>query len=280
MAVVFTAHLAALVFGLVGLLIMLPHPDLWAHDRHAVRVFDFSMKYAGSIHILLGAAAVLLFGVFVLGWRKTLIFAVVACGLSLSSELIGTGTGWPFGNYAYTDFLGTKVLGRVPYTIPFSWFYMGLSSYVVGAVIVQKLGWRHVGVWTCVTGAALLTIWDLVLDPAMAHDSLRIRFWVWSDHGAYFGMPVKNLIGWSVTGLLFMAVSRLLWRDDIRLTRLPWIPAGIYLANLAFAMVISASVGLWLPIVFAIALGAIPVAALWLDRVPAVLVTRRRPVNA
>ena len=31
----FLAHLVALVFGLVGLLIMLPHPNLWASDPNA-----------------------------------------------------------------------------------------------------------------------------------------------------------------------------------------------------------------------------------------------------
>ena len=81
----------------------------------------------------------------------------------------------------------------------------------------------------------------------MAHHSLRIRFWEWSDTGAYFGMPVKNLIGWSVTGLVFMVLSRLIWREDVEFRTIPIIPLGVYLANLIFAMVISASVGLWLP---------------------------------
>jgi uncharacterized membrane protein len=254
----FIAHIAALIFGLIGLLIMLPHPNLWASDPNAVKVFDFSIKYAGSIHILFGAAAMYVFGVYAIGWQKTTIFAVVSSGLSLSSELIGTGTGWPFGNYAYTDFLGWKVMGRVPYTIPLSWFYMGFASYLLGAVVVTRLAPLHRSVWNCLLGAFFLTVWDLVLDPAMAHHSLRIRFWEWSDTGAYFGMPVKNLIGWSVTGLCFMVISRLLWREDVEFRAIPIVPLGVYLANLIFAMVISASVGLWLPILFSVLLGGIP----------------------
>src|SRR3712207_4901114 len=105
-------HLAALVFGLAGLLVAPPHPEWWADDPNAVRVFEFGMEQGGATHIVLGAAAVFAFGWSALGWRRTLIFFVAATALSLGSELIGTGTGWPFGNYAYTSFLGAKVLGR------------------------------------------------------------------------------------------------------------------------------------------------------------------------
>jgi putative membrane protein len=255
----FAAHLAALVFGLVGLLIMLPHPELWASDPNAVKVFDWSMRYAGSLHIVLGAATMLAVGVVALGWRKTAIFLAVATGLSLSSELIGTGTGWPFGNYAYTSFLGHKVLGRVPFTIPLSWFYMGLASYLLGSLLAARLGVRRRTAWSLGLGVWFLTVWDLVLDPAMAHHALRVQFWVWDESGPYFGMPIRNFVGWSLTGLLFMAIGRALWRRDVEPERLPMrFPLAVYAANVAFAMVLSAGVGLWLPILLAAALGVLP----------------------
>jgi len=258
----FIAHLGALIFGLVGILVMLPHPELWSGDPNAVRVFDFSMKYAGATHILLGAATMLVVGLFVLGWRKTAIFAVVSTSLSLTSELVGTGTGWPFGNYAYTDFLGYKVLGRVPYSIPLSWFYMGLASYLLGSLLAARLRLQRRSLWSIILGVWFLTVWDLVLDPAMAHHSLRIQFWVWDQTGPYFGMPIKNFIGWSLTGLVFMVISRALWREDAVITaRELAIPLGIYIANLVFAMVLSAGVGLWIPIILAAVLGMVPALA-------------------
>ena len=258
----FIAHLGALIFGLVGILVMLPHPELWSGDPNAVRVFDFSMKYAGATHILLGAATMLVVGVIVLGWRKTAIFAVVSTSLSLTSELVGTGTGWPFGNYAYTDFLGYKVLGRVPYSIPLSWFYMGLASYLLGSLLAARLRLQRRSLWSIILGVWFLTVWDLVLDPAMAHHSLRIQFWVWDQTGPYFGMPIKNFIGWSLTGLVFMTISRALWRNDAVFTaRELAIPLGIYIANLVFAMVLSAGVGLWIPIILAAVLGMVPALA-------------------
>jgi len=185
-------HLAALAFGLAGLLIALPHPEWWAGDATAVRVFEFGMNHGGATHIILGAAAVFVFGWYVLGLRRTLIFFVVATTLSLGSELIGTGTGWPFGNYSYTSFLGAKILDRVPFTIPLSWFYMGLSSYLLGRVLAVKFCGRHAW-WPLALGVWLLTAWDLVLDPAMADPSLLVQFWTWDETGPYFGMPIQNL---------------------------------------------------------------------------------------
>jgi carotene biosynthesis associated membrane protein len=254
-------HLLALAFGVVGLLVMLPHPELWASDPHAVRVFDLSMRYAGSLPIVLGAATALAYGIVAIGPRKTLLFAVAAYAISITSELVGTGTGWPFGNYAYTDFLGHKVLGRVPFTIPMSWFCMGFTSYLLGTRLAEQLGARRRTLVSLAFGAWFLTVWDLVLDPAMANDSLRIRFWIWKEAGPYFGMPIKNLVGWSLTGLVFMSVGRLLWRENVNAASLPMtIPLAIYVANLLFAMTISASVGLWAPVALALALGLIPAA--------------------
>lgn len=252
-------HLIALVFGLVGILIMLPNPDLWSDDPNAVRIFNWSMEHAGATHILFGAAAMFAFGVVAIGWAKTGIFLLVSFSISIGSELVGTGTGWPFGNYEYTSFLGYKVLDRVPYTIPLSWFYVGFASFMLGTALCRRYNLRNVGVWSVLLGAWLLTVWDLVLDPAMAHDSLLIKFWIWDETGPYFGMPVKNFIGWTATALAFMAVSRLIWGEDIEVEEVPMtFPWAIYTANLAFAIVLSAGVSLWIPIVLSLVLGLIP----------------------
>ena len=128
-------HATALVFGLAGMLIALPHPELWAASPLCQQAFTFGMQYAGPLHMVLGAAAMLAFGGATLGWRRTLVFFALACGLSLASELIGTGTGYPFGNYEYTSGLGFKILGRVPFSIPLSWFYMGLASLMLGTAL-------------------------------------------------------------------------------------------------------------------------------------------------
>lgn len=263
------AHLSALVFGLIGLLIMLPNPELWSGDPNAVRVFDWSMEHAGATHIVFGALTMALFGWLAIGWRKTAIFFVISYTFSLGFELFGTGTGWPFGNYEYTSFLGYKVLDRVPWTIPLSWFYMGLASYLIGTWLAGRIGISGRPIWPILLGAWMLTAWDLVLDPAMAHESLRVKFWIWDEQGPYFGMPIKNFAGWTVTALVFMAFSRYLWGEDAVLDlRTLRIPVIVYVANMIFAMVISAAVGLWAPVAIAIVIAGLPLVYARFERRP------------
>ena len=72
-------------------------------------------------------------------------------------------------------------------------------------------------------------------------------FWTWHESGPYFGMPIQNLVGWSVTGLLYMGLSRPLWGSDIDVGRIAgtaWFPFTVYVANLGFAMALSLSAGL------------------------------------
>jgi uncharacterized membrane protein len=160
-------HAAALVFGLGGMLVAVPHPELWSASPLGRQAFAFGMQYAGPLHMLLGAVAMLAFGRAVLGWRRTLVFFGLACGLSLASELIGTGTGYPFGNYEYTGGLGYKILGRVPFSIPLSWFYYVLNMGF--AMVLSAAGgvWPPIGLaLACGVGAQR---WPCVACPPDAY---------------------------------------------------------------------------------------------------------------
>jgi putative membrane protein len=97
----------------------------------------------------------------------------------------------------------------------------------------------------------------------MADPSLRVQFWTWHETGPYFGMPIQNLVGWSLTGLVYMGISRLLWGSDIdvgRVAATAWFPFTVYVANVGFAMALSLSAGLWPPVVLAALAGMLPAA--------------------
>lgn len=275
--VLFVAHVLALAFGLGGLLIALPHPELWASSPAAVHVYTFGMSHGGATHIIFGALAMIAFGCYAIGARRTLIFFAVGTLVPLCAELLGTGTGWPFGGYAYTDGLGFKVLGRVPYSVPLSWFYMGFASYLLAILITGALGKRRSPWPALLLGAWILMAWDLSLDPAMASDSMPIRFWTWHETGPYFGMPVRNLAGWFGTALIFMALSRLLWRSDPEPRRIPlWLPYGVYAANVVWAVSLSLSAGLWPAAAASILLGLLPASLIWRAHLPGLRTPARR----
>ena len=260
-------HALALALGLFGILIAIPHPELWAGRPADAAFFAFAVNKTGGTAMFLGAIAMLAYGFAALGLRRTLIFFFAATVISASAELTGTKTGWPFGGYGYTDFLGPKLLGRVPVAVPLSWFYMGFASFVLADAIAAQRAWRNRTLWSIVLGTWLLTAWDLVLDPSMAAPQMQyVHFWIWHESGAYFGMPPRNLAGWFATGLLFIAVGRLLWNERSPRAAPPVaLPFAIYAVNVVWSMVLSVSAGMWPTAIAAIALALVP-AALALQR--------------
>jgi len=262
-------HCLSLVFGLAGLLLVLPNPAIVASlPPFGQQVFGWSMAGGGVAYILLGAITVAIFAYRSVGWRNWLGFMVPAVFLSLGSELLGTSTGFPFGHYGYLNGLGYKIAGLVPFTIPLSWFYLGFSTYVLARAGLEARGWNN---WlsklgAIALGAVLLTSWDFVLDPAMSQAAYP--FWQFQDVGEFFGMPYRNLTGWIGTGALFMTVASLFWRKSetpLQRDRL-WIPLVIYLVNFAFGAVITVmqlDARFWIPTTIGIVLGVIPAIALW-----------------
>ena len=254
------SHALVLVFCVMGIAIALPNPQLWANDPIGRQVFAFGMERGGMVQIMLAAAAMAVAGGFGIGWRYTLLFAAATCAISLGYELLGTGTGFPFGAYSYTDGLGAKVLDRVPFTIPLSWFYMGFSCYLLGQWLAARWVLSPRAIWGVLLGAWLLTGWDTILDPAMAHPEMPLKFWVWYETGPYFGMPAKNFVGWVATGVSFMAVFRLLWRSDLTPpSTLVRFSATVLALNLAFGVALSLHIGLWAPGLVALTVGVAPV---------------------
>ncbi|MEO0970842.1 MAG: carotenoid biosynthesis protein, partial [Cyanobacteria bacterium J06639_18] len=208
-------HILSLVFGLLGILLVIPHPEMLVHfGSYGQNAMQLSMAGGGVVYMILGASAVFLYVRRNLGLVCALGFALPSIFISLGAELLGTSTGFPFGNYSYLSGLGYKVAGLVPFTIPLSWFYVGCASYLlarIGLQVDRKPSFlRHAGAVTL--GALLLTSWDFVLDPAMSQTSLP--FWYWDQPGAFFGMPYQNFAGWMGTGALFMTVAAILWRKQ------------------------------------------------------------------
>ncbi|MBD5634703.1 MAG: carotenoid biosynthesis protein [Candidatus Eremiobacteraeota bacterium] len=261
-AIFLVAHVLALALGMFGLVSAVPNSAQFAGNPYAMDFYNWAIVNTGTVDIWTGTLSMLAFGVATLGVRRTLIFFVAATAISASAELTGTKTGWPFGGYEYTGFLGLKLAGRVPYTVPLSWFYMGFASFLLASKIVQQGRTKNETLWSIVLGAWLLMAWDLVLDPAMASDKMTVmHFWVWKEHGAYFGMPLRNLAGWLGTGLTFIAVGRLAWMRPFDARAMtPWLPFGVYAVNVVWAMALSLTVGLWPTTLAAIAFSLLPAA--------------------
>ena len=255
-------HACALALGMFGLLSAVPNVAQFAGNPYAITFYTWAIQNVGTVDILTGAFAMIAFGIASVGTRRTILFFLAATLISATAELTGTKTGFPFGGYEYTGFLGWQLAGRVPYTVPLSWFYMGFASFLLASKIVQQTKIKNESFWSVILGAWLLMAWDLVLDPAMASDKMTVmHFWIWKEHGAYFGMPLRNLAGWLGTGLAFIAAGRIIWmRSFDARTMVAWFPFAVYGVNVVWAMALSLSVGLWPTAIAAMFLSLLPAA--------------------
>ena len=174
-----------------------------------------------------------------LGPRKSVLFLLAASVIGAGAELLGTNTGFPFGEYHYTDRLGAKIAGDVPYFIPSSWYALALLSYDLagrlgGGRVVRALG-----------TALFMVVWDVSLDPAMNQGGGTFVFWEYPGGGAYFGMPFVNWVGWAVTSVAIAFAFDALGGQEPAGTPLTarWAPV-VYAANVLFPVAICLLYGL------------------------------------
>lgn len=141
------------------------------------------------------------------GGRGAVVLLGVAGGGGFVAEVVGVGTGFPFGAYVYTGTLGPQLLG-VPVVVPLAWVMMAWPALVAGRTLGRSPA-AVVGI-----GAAALAAWDVFLDPQM----VAAGHWHWLDpHPALPlvpGVPLSNYVGWVlVAALVVGGLQRLLGGD-------------------------------------------------------------------
>lgn len=274
------AHAGLILFSTAAMLTVLAgSPGLDLASEPAATIMRVSFRFAGPTYVVLGALSAVAFLGGMTGWRNAVLLAAIASALALIAELIGTSVGLPFGDYAYSGLLGYRILGRVPFPIPLSWFYMLVGSLVIVARLTEPADDRRTR-WLWALGAGLLMVaWDVSMDPAM----VGTGHWAWGagtmfhDAGlpgwlaafftdnAFYGMPLSNWSGWLLTATLIARIM-LAVVPPTRI-RAKWsvssLPLALYLANGVMPVAICLRDGLW----WAAALGAVgmvlPAAMAW-----------------
>lgn len=214
------------------------NPELLAYVPQGAAIYSQAFRFFAVTHVWLAWLVLAIFLSRRVGGKWVPAFLLLYC-VSLASELSGTTTGLPFGEYRYSPMLAPMWFGHVPVVIPLSWFFMAVPSYALARSVLPGDGRRWARVFLA---SAALVSWDLSLDPAMSYAT---QYWVWSATGAYYGMPWLNLVGWYLTGLVLMTGLALLRADRwIALLPLRWL-ASFYAVNLLLSMGMNAAAGLW-----------------------------------
>ena len=193
-----------------------------------------------------------------LGWGRLAAFVLWGCAIGAAGELIGTTGIWtvngvplPFGEYHYTNWLGPKIAGHVPYFIPPSWFAMSIVSLDLARRITSRR-------WTALLiGTVFMVLWDVSLDPAM---NRAFPFWDYAADGFFYGMPLSNWVGWFGVTLVIMLGYE--WMRGDREIRNEWAP-WVYALNCIFPLAISLLQDLYLAALIGAVATAVPFLLLW-----------------
>ena len=140
--------------------------------------------------------------------RDLFVFAAVTLVVSNFFENLSVLTGFPFGNYLYSDVLGPKLF-LVPVLIGPAYLGTGYLSWTMARVILGATNgrlWGHFTVTVPLIASLLMVSWDLAMDPLY---STIFRGWVWQDGGSYFGVPFSNFLGWLLTTFVFFQLFAL-----------------------------------------------------------------------
>ncbi|NHJ14895.1 MAG: carotenoid biosynthesis protein, partial [Candidatus Thorarchaeota archaeon] len=171
-------------------------------------------------------------------WKKGLGLLLAFSILPLVVESIGISTGLPYGEFYYSDQLGFKVFGLVPWSVAFAF-----APLVLGAMASASQFTSDVRILLPFS-ALLLVVFDLILDPAM----VALGVWIWVEPGPYYGIPTTNYLGWFLTALIASGLMYLIAKAEISMEpRIDFRIAASLLLTLFFWTGYNVWTSLWIP---------------------------------
>ena len=155
----------------------------------------------------------LVHGSILYGVRGMSIFTGFCLGAATLCESLGLRTGFPFGHYHFTSFMGPKVQ-NLPILLVLAYLGIGYCSWVVSLLILgyrdKPLAGSRV-ILLPMLASGVMVAWDLSMDAIW---STLDRAWIWHDGGSFFGVPISNFLGWCLTAFLFYQAFALYCRAN------------------------------------------------------------------
>ncbi len=146
--------------------------------------------------------------------RYFFLFIIIAIVVGLAVEMVGVNTGLLFGNYTYSEIMGTKFF-NVPILVGVQWFVI---IYCCGVIMQFVNNWAHQkiidlggengktqkvkSISLIIDAALLATLFDFVMEPV----AQKLGFWQWKNNE----IPFFNYTCWFfISGLLLLVLNRL-----------------------------------------------------------------------
>ncbi len=152
------------------------------------------------LFIFLAAMVLFLEAVRRMGWPWALLAFGWVVLVSGTVETIGALTGFPFGDYHYSNAFGPRILGVLPLAIPFAWWIVLLPLQIIFVRLSQR-NWFPVAAIPPLVGLCAACV-DLALEPVA---TLGRGYWLWETSGFWYGVPWTNFLGWFLTATVLSA---------------------------------------------------------------------------
>lgn len=174
-----------------------------------------------------------------LGWRRTILYTIVAVGVGGLAENGSVHLGIPYTRYAFADSLRGKeiFLGDVPLMVPLSYTFMAYFAFAAGRLLAAgpyrtraRRAWQE---WLL---ALMLAVWALwILDPVsrLGDDFYLGELFRYAGPGFWFGLPLGSQVGFAATAGILLAVLFRLDRaaPDLPVRGIRWHPGLIALVT-------------------------------------------------
>lgn len=118
---------------------------------------------------------------------KILLAIAIPFFLGFITEALGVNYGLIFGNYAYGENLGYKIIG-VPVMICVNWALLTMATADIAKFVSKN------AVITALLGAVLMTGLDFIIEVSAP------RFDFWEFENGY--VPIQNYLGWLATAFI------------------------------------------------------------------------------
>ena len=137
------------------------------------------------------------------------IFFGICVLVGIAVEIVGTSTGWLFGDYSYGTVLGPGIR-NVPFIIGINWF---ITMYCCGVAvhfflqhIIAKLA-EQTGkqakairmLSIIVDGATLAVFFDWLMEPV----AVKLGYWTWHGNGE---IPLYNYLCWFLVSMILLFI--------------------------------------------------------------------------
>lgn len=149
---------------------------------------------------------------------KFVFFYVLISAATWGVEVLGVKTGFPFGDYLYSQALAPNLAG-VPIVIGFSWASVFLiSRALVGVIPKIKKGFSAI-----ISASLAIVLFDAILEPA----ATKLNYWTW-DSGS---PPFENYVSWFAIGFVISLVYE---RLNFDLKKTPTFCVHIFAAQIIY----------------------------------------------